>query len=170
MIYCISAWIQLSVSVLIRSHICAKVWYKSPSEDGWSLAWCCSGLSLPGVHNICDGSPQRGTLLMFLLTHNEGKGTDEALLMLQQNQTDRRCTLQEPVPHPNTEIMMTPLPSQCCSLHLFQSLSVKQPDWSAVLFCFSACVSVWSFCAIVQSCNLCTTTCFCYLSVLSGII
>lgn len=94
----------------------------------------------------------RGALLMSLLKQ-WGKEDRRSLLMLQLNQTDRRCTLQEPVP-PNTEIMMTPLPSQCGSLHLFQSLSVKQPDWSAVFL--SACVSTWSCCAAVQRFILCS--------------
>lgn len=39
----------------------------------------------PGGHNICDGFPQREALLMFVLRHDEQKGTDEALLMLQRN-------------------------------------------------------------------------------------
>lgn len=84
---------------------------------------------------------------MFPLRHDEGKGTVEALLMLQRDGqiTDRRrCTLQEQVPRVNTEIMMTRPPSPCCSLHLFQSPECKAAS-SDQLFFFSASVSVETF-------------------------
>lgn len=112
----------------------------------------------PGVAAVClcpvcvtsamgFGGVGGGTLLMFPLRHDEGKGTVEALLMLQRDGqiTDRRrCTLQEQVPRVNTEIMMTRPPSPCCSLHLFQSPECKAAS-SDQLFFFSARVSVETF-------------------------
>lgn len=96
-----------------------------------------------------------GTLLMFPLRHDEGKGTVEALLMLQRDGqiTDRRrCTLQEQAPRVNTEIMMTRPPSPCCSLHLSQSPECKAAS-SDQLFFFCTC-KCRNFCAIVQSFGL----------------
>lgn len=135
-----------SVSVLICAHICTKVWDERPQEDGWSLAWCCSSLCLPGVCSICGRGVINVSLKVWWGKRDKRASADAAFTLQQDGQiTDRSCTLQEQVPCLNMEIMMTPLPLPSCSLHLFQSPSEHQPDWSAVFF-FTMCVSVELLC------------------------
>lgn len=130
------------------TQISSKGWDERPSEDGWSLPCCCSRLSSPGVCSVCGPLPGGKVINVSFKAWWGRRDRDDSAdaafsrpLQWDSQITDHRCTFQKQVPHRNTKIMMTPLALQCCSLHLFQSPGVHQPDWSAV---FSA-YSVWIF-------------------------
>ena len=143
------------MSLLSSTHICTKVWGESPSEDGWSLA-CVAALSLCLVSIT---SATRWTLLMFLLRYNEGKGTDEPLLMLT---LARSCNYWAPLHFASAGSSSKHRDNDDSSaLAGLLSPSLSKPKCKpakliSYFFCI-LCVELWNFCAIVQSFSVHTT-------------